>query len=344
MAVIHEDAISGRNGFEQFGYAAPIQPQAQPGAIATPGSDQPAAPSSNPFKTTADGMYKNQRGADQLISERRAAALETLYSKLGEPEKAMMAREQMADLFDKGIERKFKTLLLGAAQGAPGSMDALAKAYSYMNDGQSIDPNSGRWDADSKTWKGVTFTDASGKKMATRDLSQADILGMAKRDASAIAMFNIEQGWKQKEYGLKERSTRADETRAGAAAAEVAIKKPYYEAYANRLNAQTDVEKSGANQKATVDAVNKMFPGAFKEYKIEDAATYGGKEGLSKKIKERDTQLAQRDAVLDLVGLNPKINPSTLRSLVMQGEIKNPQTDSDGRLYVMQGKDKIFLQ
>lgn len=341
MAAINDDAVNGRNGFEKFGFAA-TQPQQQ-GAIAAPGT-QPAAAASNPFKTTADGMYQNQRGADQLISERRAAAMEALYARLGEPEKAVMAREQMADLFDKGVERKFKTMLLGAAQGAPGSMDALAKAYSYMNDGQSIDPKSGQWDANTKTWKGVAFLDASGKPTATRDLTQADILGMAKRDASAIAMFNIEQGWKEKTYKLEERKTVADETRAGAAVISAKADMAYKGKYGEYLDRKGREEGDAAKQKAAVETVGRMFPNAHKDYKPEELMLEQDKG--KGKIALRDQEKAMFDKTLDLMALNPGVDSRVLGQVARSGWDKklSVQSDSDGRAFTMVGSKKVFLQ
>lgn len=342
MASITDDAVNGRNGFEQYGFAAP-QPQQQ-GAIAAPGAQPAAAPASNPFKTTADGLYRNQRGADQLISERRAAALENLYAKLGEPEKAAMVRSQMADLFDKDVERKVKTALVGAALGAPGSLDALSKAYSYLNDGQTIDAKSAQWDANTKTWKGVTFLDGDGKPVGTKDLTQTDLLGMAKRDASAIAMFNIEQGWKEKEYGLKERSTRADEKRADAAVVSANADMAYKGKYGEYLDRKGKEEADASKQKAGVEAVARMFPNAHKDYKPEELMLE--KDKGKAKIDLRDQEKAMFDKTLDLKALNPNTNLHVLGQVARNGWAKklNAQPDADGRMFTMVGKEKVYLQ
>lgn len=192
---VNQDAINGTNGFENFGYVAPQQQ----GGIAAPNQQ----PQQNPFKATADGLYRNQRAADQLLAERRAQVLEEHYARLGQADKIPMARYQMMDMYDKNVERKVKTALSAAAIGAPGAMTSMAEVYKYFNDGAEINPNSGAWDAKTKSWKGVEFKDAKGN-VTKSDITQEQILGLAKQDASALAMFNVEQAWKEKEYKLKE--------------------------------------------------------------------------------------------------------------------------------------------
>lgn len=335
MTAINTDATGGKNGFEQFGYVAPQQ-----SAIAGP-DQQPQQ--QNPFKTTADGLYKNQRGADMMIADRRAAAMEKLYAQLGEPEKAALVRSQMADVFDKDVERKTKHAMADMAMGTPGAVQKFAKVYSYFNDGNEVNPNSGTFDPKTKTWKGVEFVDAKGNK-ATRDITQGDIAGWVKNDASAIALFNIEQEWKQKDYNLKERSTRADETRAGAAVTEANAKVPYYKAYAGRLTALTDSEKSAASQKASVEAIARLFPEAHKEYKPEELML--DKDKGAGKLKTKAEALEMNNMTVDLAALNPKADVRALASLARKMRVSDGVTaekDADGRVFTTYGGVKYYL-
>lgn len=329
---INEDAMNGTNGFDQFGFVG--QPQQQ-GAIAGP-DGQPQQPAPNPFKATADGLYRNQRGADQLISERRAAALEGLYAALGEPEKAATVRSQMADLFDKDVERKTKTALAAAAIGAPGSLDALAKVYTYFNDGVAINPQSGQWDAKTKSWRGIEFTDAGGNTVK-RDITQQDLLGLAKRDAASVALFNIEQEWKQKDFGLKERQTKADEIRAGAAVTTANAQA----SRARALNERERAEANGSQQKAMVDAVANMFPLVKKDYKPEELMLEKDKGAGKLAAQEREKRMMNK--TLDLAGLNPRVDVRTLAGLARQGKV-DAQEDDDGRIFTMVGSTKVYLR
>jgi hypothetical protein len=335
LSKINNDAFTGANGFEGFGYVG--QPQ-QPTAIAGPDGQAPAAPQANPFKATADGLYKNQRAADQLIAERKAAALESLYAKLGEPEKAATVRGQMADLFEKDVERKTKTALAAVALGAPGSMQALSKVYSYFNDGKEINPESGQWDAKTKTWKGVEFVDPASGKSTMRDVTQADIMGLAKRDAAALALFNIEQGYKQQELGFKERSTKADEKRADASMVTANASR----SRANALNERERVEANGTQQKAMVDAVLKQFPLATKEFKEEELMLLKEPERKAK-VAAQETEKRMATKTLDLAGLNPRVDVRTLAGIARQGKVQAEQ-DADGRVFTMIGSTKVYLK
>lgn len=330
---INADAMAGTNGFDQFGFAG--QPQQPQGAIAAPGAPaQPAA--SNPFKATADGLYRNQRGADQLIADRRAAALESLYAALGQPEKAATARSQMMELFDKDVERKTKTALAAAALGAPGSLDALSRVYSYFNDGISINPQSGQWDAKTKSWKGIEFVDDKGNA-TKRDITQQDLLALAKRDAAALAMFNIEQEWKGKDYELKERQTKADEKRADASV----ISANASASRATALNQRERDEANGTQQKAMVEAVARMFPQALKEYKPEELMLEKDKGQAKLAAQQREKRMY--DKTLDLAGLNPRIDVRTLAGIARQGKV-NAQEDEDGRIFTTVGSTKVYLR
>lgn len=333
LSQINNDAFTGSNGFEGFGYVG----QPQQAAIAGPDGQAPA-PQANPFKATADGLYKNQRAADQLIAERKAAALESLYAKLGEPEKAATVRGQMADLFEKDVERKTKTALAAVALGAPGSMQALSKVYSYFNDGKEINPESGQWDAKAKTWKGVEFVDSATGKAERRDVTQADIMGLAKRDAAALALFNIEQGYKQQELGFKERQTAADEKRATASMVQANAS----QSRATALNERERTEANGTQQKAMVDAVLKQFPLANKEFKEEELMLLKEPERKAK-VAAQETEKRMATKTLDLAGLNPRVDVRTLAGIARQGKVQAEQ-DAEGRVFTMIGSTKVYLK
>ena len=327
---IRDDASQGKNGYDQFGFVG--QPQQQ-GAIAAPGQQQ--QPASNPFIAVGDGLYKNQRGADQLTAERRAQALENLFVALGQPEKAMLAREEVLKNHDNNVERKLKSALSGAATGAPGGLEAISRAYEYFNDGRKINPASGQWDPKTMSYKGVEFLDRDGKVIAKQDITQQAILGLAKQDAAALALFNTEQAWKEKELGLKERQTKADERRADASV----ISANAQASRATALNAREKAEANGTQQRQMVEAVARMFPLAVKEYKDEELL---GKD-REKKLASQEMEKRMYNKTLDLAGINPRVDVRTLAGIARQGRV-NAEMDGDGRAFTMVGTTKVYLQ
>ncbi len=337
------DAHTGQGDFAQAGFVG--QPKQ---AIAPNG--QPTTEPMNPLMVPGDGKYQNQKLADQIRTERKAQLMEQLYTLRREPEKAMMVREQMAELAEKQVDRKLKTALAAFALGAPGSVQALSNVYGFVSDGKSIDPSSGTFDPKTKTWSGITFIDDKTGEKTVRDITQEDIIGLAKRDAAAIALFNVEQAWKQKSAALEERKTVATEKGADAQminaranAAEAAGKVERYKAISA---AERDAQK-GSDIKARVESLSKLFPLAGKEFKLEDML---GKEpkDIEKLAKQKDADEKMLTMAGYLAGLNPTANPQTLALLARQqftrGGIANTQTDKDGSVFVNVGGQKIILK
>lgn len=330
---IRDDAARGINGYERFGFAGQPQQQA---AIAGP-DGQTQQFSTNPFMAVGDGMYRNQRGADMFTAERRAQALENLYASIGQPEKAMFAREEVLKNFDNNVERKLKTALSGAAAGAPGGLEAISRAYEYLNDGKKINPASGQWDPKTLSYKGVEFLDQDGKVIAKQDITQQAILGLAKQDAAALALFNTEQAWKERDFGLKERQTKADERRADAAVTTSQAQL----SRANALNLRERSDANGSQQKAMVEAVANMFPLVKKDYKPEELMLEKDKGAGKLAAQEREKRMMNK--TLDLAGLNPRVDVRTLAGLARQGKV-DAQEDDDGRIFTMVGSTKVYLR
>lgn len=350
IAALNDDAKNGRNGFEKFGFV-----QQPAGAIQAPGAPQK---SDNPFIATGDGLYRNQRGVDELLAQRRAEAAERLYSVVS-PDKMGTAREEAFKLLDQNVERKFKTALAAASIGLPGSMNGLAKVYEYYNDGKAIDPGSGEWDDATKTWKNVVvFNKDKPDERTTRDFSQSMLLGLAKQDPASLILFNTDQAWKEKEMALKGRAVAADEkradaaqtsagadvTRAGAAQTSAGAEVIKANAAKDRVGLERtklESDAAGTQQKAKVEAVGRMFPLAGKEFKTEDLM---GRSPEEKKalMQKKDNDERMYNKTIDLSSLNPNVDVRVLASVARAGKV---QAEKEGdRVYTMVGNKKIYLQ
>lgn len=343
IAALNEDVKNGRNGFERFGYAAPAA-----GAIQAPGAERKP---DNPFMAAGDGLYRNQRGVDELLAQRRAEAAERLYSVVS-PEKMGTAREEAFKFLDQNVERKFKTALAAAAVGMPNSISGLAKVYEYYNDGKAIDPSSGQWDEKNKTWKGVVVFDKENpEKRATRDFSQTMLLGLAKQDPAALILFNTDQAWKEREMVAKERAVKADETRAGAAVTSAGAE--VTKASAAASNAETakgrltlerekmEQDATGFQQRAMVEAIGRQFPLAGKELKPEDMLGLSPQQKADR-MQKKEAEERMYNKTMDLAALNPKVDVRTLASVARAGKV-NAQQEGD-RVFTMVGGRKIYLQ
>lgn len=340
---IDNDAANGIGEFQKAGFIG--QPQQ---AIQNPDGTSTPAPQ-NPFMVPVDGRYKNQRLADEIRMGMKASALEKLYRARGEPEKAEMVRTQLAEVLDKDIDRKLKAALAGFAMGAPGSIERVASVYGYFSDGKAIDPTSGAFDPKTKTWTGIRILDEkTGKVVGTRDFTQEDILGLAKRDAVAMIAFNIERADKKIEQEFEGRKVSAIEQQAKAAdkkadadMIDAVARKDRYSAISGMEVGQTKAANISARGKAFDDA----FPMAGKTIKPGEVMN-AEKEALQVQIAA-DTRM--RDRAVALSGLNPRVDPYVLAYVAKQaemngGKLQGVQMDKNGIPFVTVNGVKVVLK
>ena len=150
----------------------------QPSGIATPGAEtpQPRTGSKNPLLDGGEGLYRNQKLADDRYYNRLADLQERLYSVV-DPSKAVMVREQMAELRDKDYERSRKTATAALLAGSPNALSLANQAYGFQKDGFQIDTTSGKFDP--KTgWSGVNIVDKDGKVTQTMNFTRDDIMNL----------------------------------------------------------------------------------------------------------------------------------------------------------------------
>lgn len=178
LATLRDERKNGTGQFEDLLSDDVKASRQAPAGITTPGSEpvKPKTGSNNPLLDGGEGLYRNQKLADDRYYNRLADLQERLYSVI-DPAKAVMVREQMAELRDKDYERGRKTATAALLSGAPNALALANQAYGFQKDGLSIDTTSGKFDQ--KTgWSGVNIVDKDGKVVQTMNLNRDDIMNL----------------------------------------------------------------------------------------------------------------------------------------------------------------------
>lgn len=320
----------------RLGILTPEQIEQAPSRSITPGKEQ------NAYMAPGAGLYKNQKAADDIEFDLKASALQKFYEKTGQTEKAMAVPSVMQKLRDDNFSSKLRAASSALAAGVPEALAGFNSVYAYITDGYQIDPKSSKFDPATGGYKGVKIVDTAGKVVATQDWGPERLLQLAgMADPLAAMKYQIESGFKGREVAAKEedvktgkRNADSNAIRAGADATDAATR-------SRRADALTTSEANATQQRAKADAINKIFPAATKEYKIEELL---GPDG-EKRRQAQAIEIKMRDKTMDLVGLNPKVDVNVIAAIAKNGstgKIK-AEKDEDGRLYTMYGGSKVYL-
>lgn len=240
-------------------------PSAAPTAIAAPGAE-PAAPASeerprtqNIFKSGGEGLYRNQKVADDAYYQRLYDTTAKYLASTGQADKVLSLQKQITDMREQGYEPLRKAAAAAVAMGHPNAMQLVARASQISGTPTNIDPTSGVFDKDTQTWKGVKIIGADGKVQVQDIPAQNLLASIGSLDAGKVLEFNYGRADKAVDQKLKEREVSAVELRAQASATSAADNA--------RTNASTravneDVRRRAANREDD-DAAAKFFSGTF---------------------------------------------------------------------------------
>ena len=178
LETLRTERREGSGSFEDLLSDDVRNSRTQQAGIATPGAEtpQPRTGSKNPLLDGGEGLYRNQKLADDRYYNRLADIQERLYSVV-DPAKAVLVREQLAELRDKDFERTRKTATAALLAGHPNALSLANKAYGFQKDGFQIDTTSGKFDPNTG-WSGVNIVDKDGKVTQTMNLTSDDIMKM----------------------------------------------------------------------------------------------------------------------------------------------------------------------
>lgn len=300
----------------------------------------------NLFKSGGEGLYADQRAADNLKYVLIGEAMKKSLIAKGDFGQAMLVDRDITKMQEEGYELQRKKAAALVMAGAPPEqvVPALQKVYQFVDDGKSIDPKRTTYDAKTNTYN-IAVVDQKTGAVETRPMNQQSMLsalnqlnpaqvlelniGSARRAedlATAAANRKEDVRLKEKELGIKEKE----------AGATLAFRQA-------QMTALSDQVK-GADAKAKAETIDKSFPYADKMFKPEDLL---GKSDAEKQrlqgMVEADTR--SRNYAVGLASLNPKIDPRIIIGAAKSASTTYPdiKKDKSGRSYFSYGGTSIFI-
>ena len=364
---VMEDAKFGRGAFAKFADPAKVQAMQQATQSVEQKSDmsydraearrlgrtvdetQTASVTpqeANIFKQGGEGLYADQRAADNLKYQLVGEAMKKSLINKGDFGAAMMVDRDIKKMEEEGYElqRKKAAALVMAGASPDQVIPALQKVYGFVDDGKSIDPKSSTFDAKTNTYN-ISVVDQKTGQVSTRPMNQQSMLsalnqltpaqvlelniGSQKRaEDLAIAAAN-----RKEDVKLAERGLAVKEKEAGATLA-----------FRNAQMIALGDQVKGADAKAKAETIDKSFPYADKMFKPEDLL--GKSDAEKQKLQgmvESDTR--SRNYAVGLASLNPKIDPRIIigASKAASTTFPNILKDKSGRSYFSYGGSQIYI-
>ena len=297
----------------------------------------------NIFKQGGEGLYADQRAADNLKYQLIGEAMKKSLIAKGEFGQAMLVDRDIKKMEEEGYELQRKKAAALVMAGAPPEqvVGSLQKVYKFVDDGKSIDPKKTTYDAKTNTYNIAVIDDKTGE-VSMRPMNQQSML-TALNQLTPVQVLELNIGSQRRAEDIQR------EDKKFAATQEMEQKKlDVSMAVANaqiaRYRALTNAEKTaakGSEQKAKVEAMIKMFP--VPDLSMEKIGM------LSKEEQEQKKQEAVRNMDLfektsQLSGLNPKVDIQTLANaarLVANGTLQAFK-DKDGT-YTKIGNTRVAL-
>lgn len=242
----------------RFGIA-PQQAAQQPGRMAADATTTPTDRESNPFKSGGEGLYKNQKVADDAYYGKVYEVTANYLAATGQQDKLMDLQKRINDMRDQGYEPMRKAAAAAVALGDPNALRLVAKASQLSGTPFNIDPEGATFDKESQTYKGVKVIGPDGK-VEVKDISAVQLLaGIGILDAGKA----IEHTFVRKDADTKNaiERTKAD--------ASMIHSKAYAGAQADnaRTNATTRAANAAIQDRATAikedESAARLFNGSF---------------------------------------------------------------------------------
>jgi len=297
----------------------------------------------NIFKQGGEGLYADQRAADNLKYQLIGEAMKKSLIAKGEFGQAMLVDRDIKKMEEEGYELQRKKAAALVMAGAPPEqvVGSLQKVYKFVDDGKSIDPKKTTYDAKTNTYNIAVIDDKTGE-VSMRPMNQQSML-TALNQLTPVQVLELNIGSQRRAEDIQR------EDKKFAATQEIERKKldvsmSVANAQIARYKSLTNAEQTaakGSEQKAKVEAMIKMFP--VPDLSMEKIGM------LSKEEQEQKKQEAVRNMDLfektsQLSGLNPKVDIQTLANaarLVANGTLQAFK-DKDGT-YTKIGNTRVAL-
>lgn len=297
----------------------------------------------NIFKQGGEGLYADQRAADNLKYQLIGEAMKKSLIAKGEFGQAMLVDRDIKKMEEEGYELQRKKAAALVMAGAPPEqvVGSLQKVYKFVDDGKSIDPKKTTYDAKTNTYNIAVIDDKTGE-VSMRPMNQQSML-TALNQLTPVQVLELNIGSQRRAEDIQREDKRfADTQKMEQKKLDVSmsVANAQIARYKSLTNAEQTAAK-GSEQKAKVEAMIKMFP--VPDLSMEKIGM------LSKEEQEQKKQEAVRNMDLfektsQLSGLNPKVDIQTLANaarLVTNGTLQAFK-DKDGT-YTKIGNTRVAL-
>ena len=300
----------------------------------------------NLFKSGGEGLYTDQRAADNLKYQLVGEAMKKSLINKGDFGAAMMVDRDIKKMEEEGYEfqRKKAAALVMAGAAPEQVVNSLQKVYGFVDDGKSIDPKKTTYDAKTNTYN-IAVVDQKTGAVETRPMNQQAMLSTLNQlNPAQVLELNINStrraedlataaGNRKEDIRLKEKELDIKNKEAGATLA-----------FRGAQMAALSDQVKGADAKAKAETIDKSFPYADKMFKPEDLL--GKSDAEKQKLQamvESDTR--SRNYAVGLASLNPKIDPRIIigASKAASTTYPNIVKDKSGRSYFSYGGSQIYI-
>ena len=300
------------------------------------------------FKQGGEGLYKDQKAADDLKYELLGGAMKKALLAKGDFGRAMLVDSDVAKMKEQGYElvRKKAAALVMAGAPPESVVTSLQKVYGFIDDGKTIDPAKSTFDAKTGTYN-LSVVDQKTGQVESRPMSQQALLtGLNQLDPAKILELNINSQRRAEDLARDDARRKED----------IKLKNRELDIKAVEARGTSDLRAAqkaalqdqvkGADVKAKIEGIEKSFPLADKVFKPEDML---GKKpddiAALKASVARDT--TARNVAVNLTSLNPKIDPRIIigaaKSAAGGGSLAKKQEEGTGRSYFTYGGVNIYL-
>jgi hypothetical protein len=297
----------------------------------------------NIFKQGGEGLYADQRAADNLKYQLIGEAMKKSLIAKGEFGQAMLVDRDIKKMEEEGYELQRKKAAALVMAGAPPEqvVGSLQKVYKFVDDGKSIDPKKTTYDAKTNTYNIAVIDDKTGE-VSMRPMNQQSML-TALNQLTPVQVLELNIGSQRRAEDIQREDKRFADTQK-MEQKKLDVSMAVANAQIARYRALTNAEKTaakGSEQKAKVEAMIKMFP--VPDLSMEKIGMLTEKEQEQKKQEAvRNMDLFEKTSQLS--GLNPKVDIQTLANaarLVANGTLQAFK-DKDGT-YTKIGNTRVAL-
>jgi hypothetical protein len=297
----------------------------------------------NIFKQGGEGLYADQRAADNLKYQLVGEAMKKSLINKGDFGAAMLVDRDIKKMEEEGYElQRKKTAALVMAGASPDQVvPALKKVYGFVDDGKSIDPKKTTFDANTNTYNIAVVDDKTGE-VSMRPMNQQSMLS-ALNQLTPVQVLELNIGSQRRAEDIKredDRFTATQKMEQRKLDVSMSVANAQIARYKSLTSAEQTAAK-GSEQKAKVEAMIKMFP--VPDLSMEKIGMLS-KEEQDQKKREAVRNMDLFEKTSQLSGLNPKVDVQTLANaarLVADGTLQAFK-DKDGT-YTKIGNTRVAL-